>query len=151
MQKSTSTAAKPSFGIQDILYVLFKHKWKIAFLGTMGIAAAAGLYLTTKPVYKSEAKLLINYVLQRDALDDHEAQIEAGGRSGEQVVNTELEIMRSLNVSASVVDSIGVDRILGVTGGLRDDAAAVVLAGLEFKPISKGSNVVYASYPFASG
>jgi uncharacterized protein involved in exopolysaccharide biosynthesis/Mrp family chromosome partitioning ATPase len=146
MQKSTSTAAKPSFGIQDILYVLFKHKWKIAFLGTMGIAAAAGLYLTTKPVYKSEAKLLINYVLQRDALDDHEAQIEAGGRSGEQVVNTELEIMRSLNVSASVVDSIGVDRILGVTGGLRDDAAAVVLAGLEFKPISKGSNVVYASY-----
>ena len=146
MQKSPSTAAKPSFGIQDILYVLFKHKWKIGFLGTMGIAAAAGLYLTTKPVYKSEAKLLINYVLQRDALDDHEAQIEAGGRSGEQVVNTELEIMRSLNVSASVADSIGVDRILGVTGGLRDDAAAVILAGLEFKPISKGSNVVYASY-----
>lgn len=146
MQKSPSTAAKPSFGIQDVLYVLFKHKWKITFLGIMGIAAAAAVYSTTKPVYKSEAKLLINYVIQRDALDDHEAQIEAGGRSGEQVVNTELEIMRSLNVSASVADSIGVDRILGVTGGLRDDAAAVVLAGLEFKPISKGSNVVYASY-----
>ncbi len=146
MNKPPSTTTKPSFGIQDILYVLFKHKWKIGFLGTMGLAAAAAIYLTTKPVYKSEAKLLINYVLQRDALDDHEAQMEAGGRSGEQVVNTELEIMRSLDLSASVADAIGVDRILGVTGGLRDDAAAVVLAGLEFKPISKGSNVVYASY-----
>lgn len=146
MQKSPSTAAKPSFGIQDILYVLFKHKWKILLCGTMGLAAATALFFKTKPVYKSEAKLLINYVLQRDALDDHEAQMEAGGRSGEQVVNTELEIMRSLDLSASVADSIGVERILGAPGGTRDDAAAAVLAGLEFKPISKGSNVVYASY-----
>lgn len=146
MQKSPSTASKPSFGLQDILYVLFKHKWKIMICGTIGLAAAAVLFFKTKPVYKSEAKLLINYVLQRDALDDHEAQMEAGGRSGEQVVNTELEIMRSLDLSASVAESIGVDRILGTAGGSLDDAAAAILAGLEFKPISKGSNVVYASY-----
>lgn len=126
--------------------MLFKHKWKIMICGTVGLAAAAALFFKTKPVYKSEAKLLINYVLQRDALDDHEAQMEAGGRSGEQVVNTELEIMRSLDLSASVAESIGVDRILGTTGGSPDDAAAAILAGLEFKPISKGSNVVYASY-----
>ena len=126
--------------------MLFNQKWKILFCGMMGLAAAAAVFLKTKPVYKSEAKLLINYVLQRDALDDHEAQMEAGGRSGEQVVNTELEIMRSLDLSASVAESIGVDRILGTTGGTLDDAAAAILAGLEFKPISKGSNVVYASY-----
>lgn len=126
--------------------MLFKHKWKIMICGSLGLAAAAALFFKTKPVYKSEAKLLINYVLQRDALDDHEAQMEAGGRSGEQVVNTELEIMRSLDLSGAVADSIGVDRILGASGGTRADAASAILAGLEFKPISKGSNVVYASY-----
>jgi polysaccharide biosynthesis transport protein len=146
MQKSPSNASKPSFGLQDILYVLFKHKWKIMICGLIGLASATALFFNTKPVYKSEAKLLINYVLQRDALDDHEAQMEAGGRSGEQVVNTELEIMRSLDLSGAVADSIGVGRILGSTGGNRSDAASTILAGLEFKPISKGSNVVYASY-----
>ncbi len=146
MQKSPSTPSKPGFGLQDALYVLFKHKWKILVCGATGLAAAAALFLHTKPVYKSEAKLLINYVLQRDALDDHEAQMEAGGRSGEQVVNTELEIMRSLDLSASVADAIGIERIFGPNGANRDEAAAVILAGLEFKPISKGSNVVYASY-----
>lgn len=146
MQKSPSTASKPSFGLQDILYVLFKHKWKIMICGTIGLAAAAALFFKTKPVYKSEARILINYVLQRDALDDHESQVEAGGRSGEQVVNTELEIMRSLDLSGAVADTLGIDRILGGSGGTRDDAAAEIQAGLEFKPISKGSNVVYASY-----
>lgn len=146
MQKPHSTAAKPSFGVQDILYVLFKHKWKIVTFSLAGLAAAAAVYFTTKPTYKSEAKILIKYVLQRDALDDHEAQMEAGGRSGEQVVNTELEIMRSLDLSGAVADRIGVERIVGTTGGDRDDAAAAILAGLEFKPISKGSNVVYACY-----
>jgi polysaccharide biosynthesis transport protein len=146
MQKSPTTAAKPVFGIQDILYVLFKHKWKIMICGLMGLAAAAAFFLKTKPLYKSEAKILIKYVIQRDALDDHEAQMEAGGRSGEQVVGTELEIMRSLDLSGSVADSVGVDRILGAPGGSRDNAATTILAGLEFKPIAKGSNVVYASY-----
>jgi succinoglycan biosynthesis transport protein ExoP len=146
MQKSQPTGAKPSFGLQDILYVLFKHKWKILACGALGLAAAVAVFLKTKPFYKSEGRLLISYVLQRGAIDDHETQMEAGGRSGEQVINTELEIMRSADLAAAVADSIGFERILGAAGGSRDDAAGAVAAGLEAKPISKGSNVVSISY-----
>jgi uncharacterized protein involved in exopolysaccharide biosynthesis/Mrp family chromosome partitioning ATPase len=150
MQKSSSHAAKETFGLQDILFVLFKHKRKILLLGALGLIAAAAVFLTRKPTYQSEAKLLINYVLQRGAIDGHQAEVETGGRSGDQVVSTEMEILRSGDLAAQVADAVGVERILGgpppLPATARADAAAAILAGLEVKPSSKGSNVVYVSY-----
>lgn len=148
MQKSDPRGAKASFGLQDILYVLFKHKWKILISSALGLGAAACLYVTRTPFYESEAELVINSVVQRGALDGHETEMSAGGRGGEQVVNTEMLILRSGDLAAEVAGAIGVDRLIPQapdTASL-DDAAKVVQYGLEVKPAGKGSNVISVIY-----
>jgi succinoglycan biosynthesis transport protein ExoP len=147
MQKS-DPRAKAAFGLQDILFVLFKHKWKILISSAIGLAAAASLYVTRKPFYESEAELVINSVVQRGALDGHETEMAAGGRGGEQVVNTEMLILRSGDLASEVAEAIGPDRLLPdapETASLHD-AAVVVQLGLEVKPAAKGSNVLSVIY-----
>ncbi len=148
MQKSAQPGSKGSFGFQDILYVLFKHKWKILIMTALGLGAAASVYVTRKPLYESRAKFVINYVLQRGGMDAHESEVAAGGRSGDQVVNTELEILRSGDLAKEVAEAIGPDRLLPTAGEAADldEAANVVLGGLEVMPASRGSNVVYVIY-----
>ncbi|WP_367871198.1 GumC family protein [Luteolibacter sp. Populi] len=148
MQKSDPRGAKPAFGLQDVLYVLFKHKWKIMVSSALGLGAAATLYVTRKPLYESEAELVIKSVLQRDALDGHEVETAAGGRGGEQVVNTEMLILRSGDLAKEVAAAIGPERLLPEAGEAARliDAAAVVQGGIEVKPASKGSNVVLVIY-----
>lgn len=147
MQKS-DPRAKAAFGLQDILFVLFKHKWKILISSALGLGAAASLYVTRKPFYQSEAELVINSVVQRGALDGHETEMAAGGRGGEQVVNTEMLILRSGDLALEVAEAIGVDRLIPEapeTASL-NDAAVVVQYGLEVKPAAKGSNVLSVIY-----
>lgn len=149
MQKSSTQAAKSNFGLQDILFVLFKHKWKVLVCGAVGLVAAAAVFAVRKPYYQSQANLLINYVLQRGAVDDHETEVTTGGRSGDQVMTTEIEILRSGDLAADVARVIGVERVLGVPDygpAALSDAAAAVVAALEVKTAGKGSNVVYVSY-----
>ena len=147
MQKSDPHGAKASFGLQDILYVLFKHKWKILVSGFLGLAAASAVYLTRKPYYQSQANLLINYVLQRGAIDEHETQMATGGRSGDQVITTEIEILRSGDLAADVAKAVGVERLVGDSGPTAvADAAAAIQLGMQVAPASKGSSVVYVSY-----
>jgi uncharacterized protein involved in exopolysaccharide biosynthesis/Mrp family chromosome partitioning ATPase len=142
MQKSAPTAAKAGLGLQDILFVLFKHKWKILFLSALGLAAAAAFYLTRKPLYESHARIMISYVLQRGGADAADNQMEAGGRSGDQVVNTEMVILRSADLAAEVAAAVGVQRL----GATPEEAAAAVQAGLEVAPESRGSNVLVITF-----
>ena len=148
MQKSETKNPKPAFGIQDILVVLFKHKWKILICSFLGLAAAASVYFTRKPLYESNGKILINYVLKRGGADAREKEVETGGRSGGDVINTELEILRSGDLAAEVAEKVGIDRILdaGPEPATLADAAEVVRGGLEVAPVSKGSNVVLLTY-----
>src|SRR5919106_2104304 len=58
----------------DILFALFKRKWTIVLCATMGMIAAAAVYfgfppVWFPPVYESQAKLLVRYVLERSAVD----------------------------------------------------------------------------------
>src|SRR5690349_15580079 len=56
----------PALGISlgDILYVVFRHKWKIISISLIGIIGALLLPLLMPPPYQSEAKLFIKYVLE---------------------------------------------------------------------------------------
>ena len=148
MQKSDPRGAKAGFGLQDALFVLFKHKWKIVISSALGLGAAASLYLTRKPLYESHAELVINSVLQRGGLDGHETEMAAGGRGGEQVVNTEMLILRSGDLAAEVAEAIGADRLIpdSAEKASINDAAAVVQGGLEVKTALKGSNALVVIY-----
>ncbi|HEY1122151.1 MAG TPA: Wzz/FepE/Etk N-terminal domain-containing protein, partial [Haloferula sp.] len=134
---------------QDILFVLFKHKWKILLLGLLGIGAAAGVYVTQKPLYESHSKILVTHVIQRGGLDGTDSQADASGRSGEQVINTEMVILRSTDLARKVAERVGAKRL--APGATNDKAALnvatrVVQGGLEVAPESRGSNVLLVTY-----
>jgi polysaccharide biosynthesis transport protein len=148
MQKTAPTPQKGGLGLQDILFVLFKHKWKILGLGVLGLGAAATVYVTQKPLFESHSRILVKHVIQRGGADGVDSQVEAGGRSGEQVINTEIVILRSGDLATEVAKSVGVGRLVpGAAGEAGLTAAAhAVQDGLEVIPESRGSNVLLVTY-----
>src|SRR5580700_8076694 len=65
-----------SIGLSDILFVLFRHKWKIICCGLVGLVAAGTVYFLVPPAYESQAELLVRYVLERNAVDGLDNQIK---------------------------------------------------------------------------
>ncbi|WP_265594686.1 cellulose synthase operon protein YhjQ/BcsQ [Haloferula sp. BvORR071] len=113
----------------------------------LGLGAAATLYATRKPLFESTAELAINSVLQRDIVEGDETKQIVGGRGTEQLVNTEMLILRSGDLAKEVAAAIGPDRLLPEVAQPRvEDAAWVVQNGLEVQTALKGSNVVQVIY-----
>ena len=69
MSQPKLVAPPPGLNVQDILYVLFKHKWKILLCAAIGIGAAAAVFFRSPTVYESQAKLLVRYVVDTSAID----------------------------------------------------------------------------------
>ena len=101
MQKSPSKETHGGFDLRDIFYVIFKHKWLIALLTLAGLAAAAGLYRYQQPIYQSTAKLLVRYVVESGSVDPYSSMKSpgGGGRKGDPVILTEIEILSSLDLA----------------------------------------------------
>ena len=58
------------FGLKDILYVVFGHKWKILFFSLLGLAGAAVMFVKQTPVYESQADLLVKYLFAHSNVDN---------------------------------------------------------------------------------
>src|SRR5437867_6662397 len=95
----------PGLRLDEIYFVLFKHKWKIACFSAAGILAAASLLFIKRPDYQSEAKLFVRYVQENRSVTaiDHEAQIRSPDNRGETIINSEIEILTSFDLAAQVV------------------------------------------------
>jgi uncharacterized protein involved in exopolysaccharide biosynthesis len=146
-QKSEPTS---SFGVHDVLYVVFKHKWKIMFLSLLGFGAAAATYLKQEPIYKSESKLLIRYVLATGTVDPYETVSAPGGGprgKADPVIGTEMEILFSTDLWKEVAEAMGVDRLApNSTGSQQLNAAAgMIRPGLEVLG-GASSSVLYVNY-----
>src|SRR5438045_5288970 len=117
-----------SFSAGDIFYALFKHKWKIVTGAAIGLCAAAAVYVLYAPVYESNAKLLVRYVLDRSMVDP-----EAGSApKAENVIASEIEILTSWDLAMDVVDAVGVKRLLpGAEASAKTDAAGTITGGLK--------------------
>ena len=133
--------------VQDILFVLFRHKWKIIFLTLCGLGAAAAVYFTREPAYQSTSKLLVRYVLERSTVDPFEAQTNPGGRAADYVINAEREIITSSDLAIGVARMLGPERLLPDVGraATPEQAASVVQGGLE-AAAATGSNVIRVTY-----
>ena len=44
--------------LDDIIYVVFKHKWKVISCATIGLGAALAVFFLLPAAYESQAKLL---------------------------------------------------------------------------------------------
>src|SRR5947207_7682531 len=88
--------------LSDILFALFKRKWTIILCALVGIIAAATFYFFYPPVYESQAKLLVRYVLERSAIDPVEAE-KAGAATlsnyTDRVIGAEIEILTSWDLA----------------------------------------------------
>ena len=137
----TDSQAPSMFTPGDVLYAIFKHKWKILLGAVAGICAAAIVYSLYTPVYQSTAKLLVRYVLERSTIDP-EAGVAAKLADG--VMASECEILTSWDLAMEVVDAIGVPRLLpGADPTDKAAAAATVTGGLR---VTASGNMIFVSY-----
>lgn len=120
--------------VMDLLYIVFRHKWKILICFLLGVAVAAAFYLTNPPTYQSEAKILIRYILENRATltQGQDATIQSPDPRGENIINSELEILTSLDLARQVAEAVGVRDILAAFGGGDNptDAAMIIRKGL---------------------
>jgi uncharacterized protein involved in exopolysaccharide biosynthesis/Mrp family chromosome partitioning ATPase len=162
---------QPQSGMKlgDILFALFKRKRTIIVCATLGIIAAAAVYLLFPPSYESQAKLLVRYVTERSAVDPNEAEkaAAASNNEGDRVIGAEIEILTSWDLAMEVaraigpqrmlpppqdlfsklVRAIGLQRMLPPSGATATeaDAASSIVSGLKVIA-TKGSNIILISY-----
>lgn len=106
------------FSLRDILYVLFRHKWKI-LLTFLGLAAATILFIALMPPsYESEARIFIRGDRTGLAVDptggEGKDSFLKGDREGIRA-RTEIGIMSSTTLAEKVVDQLGPEAILGIS------------------------------------
>lgn len=115
----------PGITLGDIYYILFRHKWMILAISAAGLIIGLILPLIMPHVYGSEAKLLIKYVLDNRVPTDPnggDARVTLPDAAGRNIINTELQILSSLDLAQEVATNVGPDKILGKSSG---DAGAV--------------------------
>lgn len=138
----------PSLGVHDILFILFKHKRTILFCTALGLIAAAAAVFFSPPVYRSEAKLLVRYVVERSAVDP--VDTAAGGNRSTlatSAIASEVEILTSWDLALQVAEAIGAKRLLpdAKRTPSNEEAAASIAKGLHVEAV-KGGNILFVSY-----
>lgn len=135
--------------MQDVLFVFFKHKWLILILSFLGFGSAAAVYFAQAPLFQSQAKLLVRYVIERSAVDPYQAQASPGASvgAGNHVIGTEMEILNSADLAIEVAEAIGPDRLLPKANGNIPPSAAVgvILSNLQVIP-GLSTNVLHVHY-----
>jgi polysaccharide biosynthesis transport protein len=124
----------PSFKLDDVYHVLFRHKWTILAIWVLTGAVAFGLWVKWSVPYQSEAKLFIRYIEDSKTIGtaSSDSNIKTPDTGILGIINSETEILTSFDVAEQVTDEIGAANILAKAGGGSDrlHAAAVVRAGL---------------------
>ena len=142
------TQQHSGLNLSAILFALFKRKLTIMVCAVVGIIAAAAVYFFYPPVYESDAKLLVRYVLERSAVDPIEgASATASSKTVDTVIGAEVAILSSWDLAVQVAQAIGPKRLLPHSGEAATEGAAAgtVSSGLTVIP-TKGSNIIFVSY-----
>ena len=117
MNNNRQPQAQPPAGIAlgDIYYVIFRHKWKILILSLTGILAAVALFFLKPPPYLSQAELLIQYVPQAGEMPllGSDQKVIMPDSRGDDIINSEIRIMTSLDLAAAGREQSGRDRHSG--------------------------------------
>jgi len=157
--------------LSDVLFALFKRKWTIVLCVLLGIVAAAIFYFLFPPVYESQAKLLVRYVLERSAVDpiDGTKPTFQSSSDSDRVIGAEIEILTSWDLAMQVAQAIGPKRLLAPipvaepvqrfaeavglkkllppsgASATETEAARNIILGLKVLS-NKGSNIIFVSY-----
>ena len=132
--------------LADIYFVVFRHKWKIAILTVLGLAAAATYYFIAQPPFQSQATVVIRYILESRPLNptDNNSQVIAFNQDA-NIMTAEINILNSLDIFETVATNVGPEKILAKLGGGSDPIAAAESIANNFKVIADGS-VMHLTY-----
>jgi polysaccharide biosynthesis transport protein len=139
-----------SYTINDIYHILFRHKWKIMLFALAGLAAAAYVYQTHPRLYQSQAKVMVRYIVEHEGMgprEREESRVRTPDMRGEAMINSELEIITSMDVAIDVARAVGPEAILGSAdrGNDLSAAAAAVKRGTRAAGGRRG-NVITISF-----
>jgi uncharacterized protein involved in exopolysaccharide biosynthesis/Mrp family chromosome partitioning ATPase len=137
-------------GLHDILFVLFRHKWKILFFAVSGLLGAVAFYLLTPPLYESQAKLLVRYVVDHGAVDGLDPMVKTPTPENHTLINSEVEILTSQDLIRQVVEAVGINKLAPgpVNDATMGKAAEYISQNLEVSVITN-TNII--SVMFRSG
>ncbi len=99
--------------VRDVVYVVFRHKWKIAFVFLLVLVGVTAYSYLWPAKYRSDAKLLIRLGRENVTVDPSvqgPTMPVITTRDGE--VKSEVAILTSQSLAEEIVDSLGVDTIL---------------------------------------
>jgi uncharacterized protein involved in exopolysaccharide biosynthesis/Mrp family chromosome partitioning ATPase len=150
MNPPIHSTPSPGLALGDILFIVFRHKWKILIISTLGILGAAALYHFGPVPYQSEAKLFIKYVVDTRApaqgtANDPKIQMPSE-RNGENVINTEVEILTSLDLAQQAAAALPPEVLVKLAGGTNLDKAAVVIKKCLLPEVGKQSDVIHVIF-----
>jgi polysaccharide biosynthesis transport protein len=147
--ESENEAQRSGISFNDVLFILFRHKWKILVCAAIGILAAAATYFFTPSLYESQAKLLVRYVVERNAIDGMDSQGKNLGSPDYSAIaiHSEVEILTSSDLAMQVASKVGDDRLLpnSAKKATDADAALAIQKNLEVSGV-KESNIISVSY-----
>jgi uncharacterized protein involved in exopolysaccharide biosynthesis len=113
---SEEQAPPSGMNVGDVFFMLLRHKWKIILFGLAGFGIAARIYFTAPPLYESQGKLLVRYVVDRSAVDGLDSGIRTPTPEDHALINSEVEILTSLDLIRQVVEAIGIDKMAAAAG-----------------------------------
>ena len=140
-QDAESDPASEGMGITDVYYILFRRKWLVVIGAFLGLMAAVGLWKLKQPLYQSEAKLLVKYVVEVRAATSFagESKVQSPDDSGASVIGSEIEILTSVDIAQSVAGIVGPEKILPPGSDTNDvaRAAGIILKNLRVLPLQR--------------
>jgi Mrp family chromosome partitioning ATPase/uncharacterized protein involved in exopolysaccharide biosynthesis len=136
--------------LRDIYYVLFRHKWMILMLLTLGVAGSLALQSLWHFPYVSQAELFIRYIQDISdptSMDGTATRLKSPDDRGANILNTELKVLTSADLYAQVATNIGPGRILAMPKESNNVNAAVIFIGNHFKAeVANSSDVILLTY-----
>ncbi|HEX3627777.1 MAG TPA: Wzz/FepE/Etk N-terminal domain-containing protein [Verrucomicrobiae bacterium] len=146
MNNNKQVPPPPGISLGDVYYTIFRHKWKIVLTSLMGLLAAGAIYHLKAPLYQSQAELFVKYVpeaTQMPLAGDSQRMI-VPDRDGEDVINSEIKILTSLDVAEEAASNIGPANVLAKIGGGNSAgrAAGFIRNNLDAEPADEHSSVI---------
>jgi uncharacterized protein involved in exopolysaccharide biosynthesis/Mrp family chromosome partitioning ATPase len=130
----------------DVYFVLFRRKWLILGFSLAGILAALAVCLINPPQYKSEAELSLS-ALEAKPIRVPGEETRPANEPIENLINTEIKILQSLDLAQQVVQAMTPAKILAGAGDGADTNAAAYLIknGLTVES-TPGSSVIHITF-----
>jgi polysaccharide biosynthesis transport protein len=158
MNEKRQNSQVGGMSVGDVYFILFRQKWTILAFSLAGILGAIVLLFVVKPPqYQSEAVFSIRYVVEGKSLNPpgDESNTRPLDEQRVSIINTEIQILSSLDLAKQVVQTMTPEKILpngganvGTSANRADWAAFLVSKGLTVEPIPESSVIrVTFQYP----